>query len=130
MLVRLTDVLSIRKCFHRTSIQYARASKRRRPGRSTKAEKHILMKEAFYNYAGLIRRTKLPSLYKIGFCRNRHLRLRASKSLRVATGVIILSVLSDVQERLTVMVHQKKGISTSHYSTCIVLQKLKKVLLS
>ena len=35
VLVRLTDVLSIRKWrdnFHRTSIRYARASKRRRPG--------------------------------------------------------------------------------------------------
>ena len=90
----------------------------------------FMMKEAFYNYAGSIHRTKLPAQYKIGFCRNHHLRLRASKSLRAATGIIILSILSDVQERLTVMVHQKKGISTSHNSICVVLQKLKKVLLS
>ena len=90
----------------------------------------FVIKEAFYNYTGSIRHTKLPAQYKISFCRNHHFRLRASKRLRVATGVVILSALSDVQERLTVMVHQKKGISTSHDSICIVLQKLKKVLLS
>ena len=90
----------------------------------------FVMKEAFYNYAGSIRHTKLPAQYKVGFFRNRHLRLRASKSLRAVTGVIVLSVLSGVQERLTVMVHLKKGISTSHNSICVVLQKLKKVLLS
>ena len=87
------------------------------------------MKEAFYNYAGSIRHTKLPVQYKIGFCRNCHMRLTASKSLRVATGVIVLSILSDVKERLTVMVHQKDGISTSYYSIYVVLQKLKEVLL-
>ena len=80
------------------------------------------MKKAFYNYAGSIRRTKLPVQYKIGFRRNHHLRLRASNSLRAATGVIVLSVLSDVQERLIVMVHQKKGISTPHYSMCCITE--------
>ena len=99
-------------------------------GGAQKLKNAFVMKEAFYNYAGSICRTKLPSQYRIGFRRNRNLRLRASKNLRAATGVIVLSVLSDVQERLTVMVHQKKGILTSHYLICIVLQKLKKVLLS
>ena len=93
-----------------------------------KLKNAFVMKEALYNYDGSIRRIKLPAQYKIGFCRNRHLRLRASKSLRAATGVIFLTVLSDVQKRLTVMVHQKNQISTSHNSICIVLQKLKKVL--
>ena len=78
-------------------------------GGAQKLKNAFVMKEAFYNYADLIRCTKLSAQYKIGFCRNRHLRLRASKSLRAATGVIVLSVLSDIQERLTVMVHQKKG---------------------
>ena len=59
----------------------------------------FVMKKAFHNYAGSIRHTKLPAQYKIGFCRNCHLRLRASKSLRAATGVIVLSVLSGVQEK-------------------------------
>jgi len=38
-----------------------------------------------------------------------------SKSLRVATGAIVLRVLSGIQERLMmVMDNQMKGISTSH----------------
>ena len=94
------------------------------------AENALVMMAAFYNYAGSICRTKLPAQFKISFHRYHHLRLRASKSLRAAIVVIILSILSNIQERLTVMVHQKKGISTPHCSIYIVLQKLKKVLLS
>ena len=36
-------------------------------GEAQKLKDTFVMKEAFYNYAGSIRRTKLPVQYKIGF---------------------------------------------------------------